>query len=252
MECSKCRTLLIETYKFCPKCGTPITNREIEESGLAIVSMILGIFGIVTFLFGLGMILGIIALILGIKALRNIRKSEGKVTGKGFAVTGIVIGGILTLLIPVVIGVIWISIPKFKQLIQHDKISDIQSDVASVQDEEKSVETGLESYYAAHHSYPLPDYNSKGKPMVPHVLTTPIAYLSCLCPDNFSDDGDYFIYGVDTAKGWIIISYGPDRVSGNSHAPGGSILDEKKALTDDKLGFPLQSSGLTSTLQRYR
>jgi hypothetical protein len=43
---------------------------------------------------------------------------------------------------------------------------------------------------------------------------------------------------------WVITSYGPDEVDGNSSLKGGKPLDETIAWSDDMLGFKLNSSGL--------
>ncbi len=63
-----------------------------RSSGLAIASMIVGIVAILTCWFGV--VFGLVAIILGIIALVHISRSEGQLTGKGFAITGIITGGV--------------------------------------------------------------------------------------------------------------------------------------------------------------
>jgi hypothetical protein len=72
---------------------------------MAITSMILGIIGLVTGCIGIGIFLGIAGLILGIVALTQIGKPGQPSQGNGFAITGIITGGITVLMIPVLIGI---------------------------------------------------------------------------------------------------------------------------------------------------
>ena len=66
-----------------------------RTSGLAITAMIVGIVSLVTFgcLFG---IVGVVAIILSAIALGQISKSSGTITGRGFAITGLICGLITT------------------------------------------------------------------------------------------------------------------------------------------------------------
>jgi len=64
------------------------------SQALALASMITAIAGFVFGLFCLGPLPGIAALIMGVIALSQIKKTPDKVTGKPFAVAGIIIGSI--------------------------------------------------------------------------------------------------------------------------------------------------------------
>jgi len=64
------------------------------SQGLALASMITAIVGLVFSVMCLGPLPGIAALIMGIVALSQIKKSPDKVSGKPYAVAGIIIGGI--------------------------------------------------------------------------------------------------------------------------------------------------------------
>jgi len=97
MYCPKCRTENPDQAKFCSACGAVLTPAppappESPESimpktsGLAIAALVLGLLSIL-----LGFLTGLPAIILGIIALVKIEKSGGRITGKGFAVTGIVV-----------------------------------------------------------------------------------------------------------------------------------------------------------------
>ncbi len=123
-----------------------------------------------------------------------------------------------------------------------------RSDSSRAKSEEQALASALESYYIDHNQYPLPDYDENGRPVIPHILTTPFAYITSLFHDPFKDKGKgYYGYGCDMPTnsidtvygyntsyrgygnntvysnstvggscGWIVVSYGPDRVDGNS------------------------------------
>lgn len=85
----------------CPKCSkenpdnsTTTPTSSAKTSGLAIASLVLAILSFFTFL-----ITSIPAIIVGVLGLVKIRKSGGKLKGYGIAVTGIVLG----LMIPILI-----------------------------------------------------------------------------------------------------------------------------------------------------
>lgn len=92
MNCPKCGTQIPDDARVCTSCSTELTppptlNRQIstKTSGLAVAALILGILS----LFSCG-ITAIPAIILGIIGYVYIEKSGGRLTGRGFAVTGIV------------------------------------------------------------------------------------------------------------------------------------------------------------------
>jgi len=71
----------------------PVRPNKQPNQALALASMITGIFGIVT---GgcFGPVPGIVALVLGWMALSQIKKSPDTVTGKSYAVAGLVLGAV--------------------------------------------------------------------------------------------------------------------------------------------------------------
>lgn len=79
-----------------------------HTAGLAIASLVLGILGLSCFSF----LAGIPALILGIIALNKIGKSAGLLQGQGFAIAGLVMGGISLAALPVLMA---IAVPAFSQ-----------------------------------------------------------------------------------------------------------------------------------------
>ena len=146
--------------------------------------------------------------------------------------------------------------------------------VEKVRLNEQNLATAIESYYIDHCRYPWPDFDKNGKPVIPHILTTPTAYLACgssqtsyhlfisdcnLVIDPFKEKGKGILgYGCGySPESWIVTSYGPDKVNGNMSIPGGKSLDPLIAYTDiinpnwpdttkmHGLGYSLQGSGLT-------
>jgi hypothetical protein len=61
--------------------------QQTRTSGVSITSMVLGIVSMVCVPF-----LGVVSVVLGVLGLRQVKRSEGAVTGRGFAITGIVLG----------------------------------------------------------------------------------------------------------------------------------------------------------------
>ena len=77
-----------------------------KRSGMAIASLILGILGIVPC--GIPSLVG---LILGIISLLSIRKSMGRLTGQGLAISGIVVSSLTLILVPVISLLVAIMLP---------------------------------------------------------------------------------------------------------------------------------------------
>ncbi|MBN2190657.1 MAG: DUF4190 domain-containing protein [Candidatus Aureabacteria bacterium] len=84
-----------------------------ETNNLAIISMVLSIIGFVGFCICLGPLLGIPAVICGHIALSKIKSSGGKLSGRGMAIAGLIIGYLTILLTVIWILFSLIAIPKF-------------------------------------------------------------------------------------------------------------------------------------------
>src|SRR5688572_15209934 len=78
-----------------------------KPSGLAIASLVLAILGFCT-----GGLTGLIGLILGITAVIGINKSQGRISGSGLAIAGIVVGALSMLCLPLQIAMF---LPAFTQ-----------------------------------------------------------------------------------------------------------------------------------------
>lgn len=93
MYCTKCGTENPDDAQLCHSCSSVLTSTStiapalaVKTSGLAIAALVLGILSFFTF-----GITAIPALILGIISLVKIEKSGGRITGRGFAIAGIVV-----------------------------------------------------------------------------------------------------------------------------------------------------------------
>ncbi|MGH9547290.1 MAG: DUF4190 domain-containing protein [Terriglobales bacterium] len=124
MICSQCGKTVAEGTTFCPTCGQPIALTDAgaaklplqaltgqagpvaveQTSGLAIVSLIFGLL----FLF---FPLPILAIVFGHVSLSQIKKSAGRLGGKGLAIAGLVLGYLGIAMIPLILIIAAIAIP---------------------------------------------------------------------------------------------------------------------------------------------
>jgi type IV pilus assembly protein PilA len=128
MFCRNCGTANPDSGQFCSQCGQPLSSAaartmpaatpgpgssfatpppmtgEAHTSGKAIASLVCGIF---TLFFPAA----IAAIILGHLSLSEIRKSAGRIGGQGIAITGLVLGYLGLVIIPLILIVAAIAIP---------------------------------------------------------------------------------------------------------------------------------------------
>ena len=127
MLCRNCGMANPDSGQYCSKCGQPLSSAartapgptplpggsfatpppvagDAPTSGKAIASLICGIF---TFFFPAA----IAAIILGHLSLSEIRKSAGRIGGQGIAITGLVLGYLGIVIIPIILIVAAIAIP---------------------------------------------------------------------------------------------------------------------------------------------
>lgn len=122
MVCSQCGQTVPEGATLCPVCGqlSPVTNEGMarsaqppagvdgpaaeKTSGLAIASLICGIL----FLF---FPLSIVAVVFGHVSLSQIKKSAGRLRGRGLAIAGLVLGYLGIAIIPLILIIAAIAIP---------------------------------------------------------------------------------------------------------------------------------------------
>jgi hypothetical protein len=122
LYCPKCGAPASDRSQFCSNCGTPFSQGTSpnavtadasnvavpypgtpQTSGKAIGSLICGIINIFP--------LFIVAVILGHLALSDIKKSAGRLTGRGLAIAGLVLGYLGVAFIPFILIIAAIAIP---------------------------------------------------------------------------------------------------------------------------------------------
>jgi hypothetical protein len=94
-----------------PTVGVPAAPAK--TSRLAIASLVLGICGLIS----CG-VTSLVGLVLGIVALLKINKSQGRLSGGGLAIAGIVVSGILLLLLPIQAALLLPALAKAKSKAQ--------------------------------------------------------------------------------------------------------------------------------------
>jgi len=153
MVCNQCGQTLLENSQFCGRCGKAVATQATvatavpsaspayatpETSGLAIGSLIAGIF---SFIFPAA----IAAIVLGHIARSNIRKSAGRLTGDGMALAGLILGYMGLAFIPVILIIAAIAIPNLLR-------ARIAANEASAVDSIRAINSAEAAYAAAHPS----------------------------------------------------------------------------------------------------
>jgi hypothetical protein len=217
MLCPKCSQEIPDTSSICPNCGTPIEQP--------------------------------------VSAVETEPIPEKKKSRKGLYIE-IVIIIIILALIPVGYA-------------QYQAFT-IKNTVKRIRGEMNMLATGLEAYFIDACVYPSPgrpsfrelgSYSGNGSyaedgGIVPTSITTPVSYITKLPHDPFRnngkgyyglgggpgiksgagrptiDDAQHDFSGIWMSSGWIVSSYGPDKVDGNSSAPGGTQLREELCWSD--------------------
>lgn len=122
--CPRCAATVQDNVSFCPTCGTsvasipsfsPVTaprsplpyGSATQTSGKAVGSLVCGIISIIILPF----FASIPAVILGHISLSEIRKSAGRLGGKGMAIAGLVMGYFSVAFIPFILIIAAIAIP---------------------------------------------------------------------------------------------------------------------------------------------
>lgn len=191
--------------------ASAVADKPAEKaSGRSITAMVLGIVGIT--------ICGCaapVAIILSWMELNKIKKGLSSPASKTYAFVGLILGIVTTALILIMIPILAaIAVPNFLQAKNRAQVSRTKADL-------RTCATALESYYVDNNAYPQPDYDIQNIPVLPHILTTPIAYITGIPCDTFSPEGKqryrYYtglIESEDTTKPyWIIDGRGPDQKS---------------------------------------
>ncbi|MFC1603505.1 DUF4190 domain-containing protein [Planctomycetota bacterium] len=118
MFCQKCGQENPDDAQMCSACASVLISPPIQapslsvkSSGMAIAAMVLGILSIFTCA-----LTAIPAIILGIVSLVRIEKSGGSLTGRGFAIAGIVVPSVSLPLIALLMGIMMPALARTRQI----------------------------------------------------------------------------------------------------------------------------------------
>jgi hypothetical protein len=180
MVCSQCGQAMSEGATFCSNCGRPslLTNVGLaglppqasagvpapvtaeKTSGMAIASLIFGIL----FLF---FPLSLLAVVFGHVSLSQIKKSAGRLGGRGLAITGLVLGYLGIAMIPLILIIAAIAIPN---LLRARMVANEASAAAAIRD----IDTAQVTYQVTYDNIGYaPDLQSLGgaEPCTPSPAT---------------------------------------------------------------------------------
>ena len=118
MYCTKCGTQNSDDAQVCSACGAALISSSIQtpsvgvkSSGMAIAALVLGILSIFTCA-----LTAIPAIILGIVSLVRIEKSGGSLTGRGFAIAGIIVPAVALPVIALLMGIMMPALARTRQI----------------------------------------------------------------------------------------------------------------------------------------
>lgn len=118
MYCSKCGQENPDDAQSCRSCDAVLISPpiqapslDIKSSGMAIAAMVLGIMSIFTCA-----LTAVPAIILGIVSLVRIEKSGGSLTGRGFAIAGIIVPSVSLPMIALLMGIMMPAMARTRQL----------------------------------------------------------------------------------------------------------------------------------------
>jgi hypothetical protein len=185
------KTEAVPNYEAVPAPKAPPSFAEIaarlalepapRNSKLAVASFVTGLLSLVCCLM---FILGIPSLVMGVISLRMIQRQPRRLKGKGFAIAGIILGGLSTLV-------------TCYSLFMNE--SQNRSKYLRTLSDMRSISRALGDYRLDEGVYP---------PFLEPHLTTPVSYHSSgIHWDNFSEKP--LVY-YQTGDGWILFSMGPD------------------------------------------
>ena len=166
MNCRTCGATVAAESQFCSNCGNAIPSAQLatttvltpgipaaqpKTSGMAIASLVCGILNVFP--------LSVIAIVLGHISLSQIKKSAGRIQGKGLAIAGLVLGYLGIAVIPFILIIAAIAIPNLLR-------AKISANEASAVHSVRMVATAERAYAAQHpnegFTCNLADLNSVG------------------------------------------------------------------------------------------
>ena len=179
---------------------------EREISLAAILSVVLGLAGIVTF--GLSAVLG---LVLGIVASWRISRSERRLSGQGFATAGMVISVI-------VLGFCLETVITFGSFGSKEKVARLRAAEADV----KNYATALDLFELDNGFYPTTEQGLQALITQPSVAPAPINWkgpyrqTQTLRPDPWGQPYVYKCPGTRNTNSFDLYSAGPNRIYGDN------------------------------------
>ena len=121
--CPQCRKPIQDDVRNCPLCGgsigpaaasgadpgaaSPYREAPVQNSGKALASLICGILGVIV----LPIVAAILAIIFGHLSLSEIKRSAGRIGGRGMANVGLVLGYLGLAFLPIILFIAAIAIP---------------------------------------------------------------------------------------------------------------------------------------------
>lgn len=149
--------------------------------GLAITSLV---FGCLFFIPFLGFLFSLAAIVLGIVALVSISKSKKTIKGQGLAISGIVLGSIGVIVIPIIAITTAIVVPTFLK-------NSEQARMESAKLALRTIATAYETYYADNNTYPssIAELTETDPPYLEYEsleLATKNYYFSCQTEDSYN------------------------------------------------------------------
>lgn len=236
--CPYCAETIQDDAQVCPLCTTnlvapgvalagpsPVAPGEAQRSGKALASLICGIFFFL-------LPTAIVAVVMGHLSLGDIRRSMGRVRGRGMAISGLVLGYMGLSFLPVLI-IAAIAIPN---LLRSKMAANEALAVASM----RNMSTACTTYSASYDSYPrsLADLSPNSKPSArgADLLTEQLA--------SGQLSGYVFTYEGAPDENGVVVAY---RIYGDPITPGATgsrhfFADQTGVIRVNKDGAADESS----------
>jgi Tfp pilus assembly protein PilE len=149
--------------------------------GLAIASLVFGCLFLIPFL---GILFSLTALVLGISALVIISKNKETVKGQGLAITGIVLGSLGVIVIPIIVVITGIFAPA---VLKSSEKARMESAKVAL----RAIATAYEYYYTENNKYPklITDLTEADPPYLESEtidLASKNYYFNCAAEDSYN------------------------------------------------------------------
>lgn len=160
--CPFCAKVVVEQDAVCPWCHQPLGPSAIlapaRTSGKAVASLACGIFFLL-------LPAAILAVILGHLARSEVRRSQGRLSGSGLAMGGLVLGYSGIALIPLILIIAAIAVPN---LLRSRSIADEASAIGAL----RALYSASTTYATTYHNGYPPSLSALGPPSKTHAKAT--------------------------------------------------------------------------------